>query len=128
MQWNAGGWFGGQIGATCWMLIAGILTAVKDLTTGSIVIGFFLLANLVGWLLWQTRRFSCYASTQLLIAISGAFGLLAVYVLERGGVWEEIQAGRPASTVSTYGVIALTFGGLLVFFYLRFGRDAGEVE
>jgi hypothetical protein len=30
--WNAGGWFGGQIGGTVWLLICGLVFFAKDST------------------------------------------------------------------------------------------------
>ena len=39
-QWNAGGWFGGQIGGTAWMLVAGVL--------GLAILVCFLIPNVVG--------------------------------------------------------------------------------
>ena len=122
MQWNLGAWFGGQIGATCWMLVAGVLTLFRELTTGLLVVALFAAVNLVGWRLWRTRRYSCYASTQIVIGLAGLFGLLTIYLLTRAGVWYDIQSGSPVSPFSTYVVLALTFGGLMLMFHYRFGR------
>ena len=122
MHWNAGGWFGGQIGATIWILVAGILTSVRDLATGMIVVLFFVTANVVGLALWVSRKLSCYASTQVLIGISGICSLSTVYVLDRANVWEQIQTGGQISAFSTYWIIGLVFGGLMIMFYFRFGR------
>lgn len=121
MHWNAGGWFGGQLGATLWMLIAGGLTAFRDFPTGLIVILLFIAVNSVGLALWVSRRFSCYASTQMLIAISGVCGMATVYLLDRAGSWEPIQTGGRISAFSSYWLIALVFGGLMLMFHLRFG-------
>ena len=122
MEWNTGGWFGSQIGATVWMLVAGTLAAFRDVPAGVLVVLLFAIPNVVGLVLWQGRKLSCYASTQLLIGISGVCGLLAVYVLERAGVWTQIQTGGQVSASSTYWIIGLVFGGLTIVFYLRFGR------
>lgn len=81
MRWNAGGWFGGQIGATVWMLVAAVLTAIRDLSTGVVVLLLFVVPNIIGLMLWLSRKFSCYASTQILIGISGVCGLATVYML-----------------------------------------------
>lgn len=78
MHWNAGGWFGGQLGATIWVLIAGILTVIRDLTTGLLVLGLFLIPNVIG--------------------------------------------------LATYWIIGLVFGGLMIMFYLRFGRGGNGPE
>ena len=126
MQWNAGGWFGGQIGATLWILVAGILTSVRDLTTGIIVMGLFVCANVVGLFLWRRRKLSCYTSTQILIGLSGVCGLATVYVLDRANGWEQIQAGGQISAYASYYLIGMVFGGLMLMFYLRFGRHPNK--
>ena len=75
MNWNIGGWFGGQLGATVWILVAGILTAIRDFPAGALVILLFIIANVVGIVLGKSRALTCYASTQLLIVVSGFCGL-----------------------------------------------------
>lgn len=128
MQWNAGGWFGSQIGATCWMLVAGVLTLFRDLATGLLVVGLFAAVNLLGWALWHRRRLSCYASTQVLIGLAGVAGLLSIFLLTRAGVWHDIQSGSQVSPFSTYVILALTFGGLMLMFYVRFGRGGSSAD
>ena len=128
MEWNAGGWFGGQIGATVWMFVAGMLTAFRDIPTGIVVMLLFTVPNAIGFILWQSRKLSCYASTQFLIGISGVFGLLTVYILESSNTWLQIQSGDQISASSTYWVIGLVFGGLMIMFYLRFGRSKNRPE
>ncbi|MDA8020363.1 MAG: hypothetical protein MPN21_23235 [Thermoanaerobaculia bacterium] len=110
------------------MLVAGVLTIFRDVPTGLLVVALFAVPNIVGWMLWKTRRFSCYASTQIVIAMAGVFGLLSIYLLTAAGVWYEIQSGPPASPFETYGIIVLVFGGLMVMFYLRFGRRGAETS
>jgi len=122
MNWNAGGWFGGQIGATVWMLVAGVLTTIRDLPAGIVVVLLFALPNVVGLSLWRGRKLSCYAATQLLIAVSGICGLATVYVLDRANTWMQIQTGGQVSAQSTYWLIGLVYGGLMLMFYFRFGR------
>lgn len=128
MHWNAGGWFGGQLGATIWVLIAGILTVIRDLTTGLLVLGLFLIPNVIGLALWICRKLTCYASTQVLIAVSGICGLETVYLLNRANAWIQMQTGSQVSAHSTYWIIGLVFGGLMVMFYLRFGRGGNGLE
>ena len=125
MHWNAGGWFGGQFGATIWILIAGVLTAARDLATGMIVVILFVAVNVVGLALWMSRKLSCYASTQVLIGFSGICSLSTVYVLDRANVWGQIQTGGEISALSTYWIIGLVFSGLMLMFYFRFGRGRG---
>ena len=128
MTWNAGGWFGGQLGATVWMLVAGISTAVRDLPAGMIVILLFAVASVIGIVLWVSRKLSCYAPTQLLIAIAGVCGLLTVSFLEGKNTLTQMQAGEQVSALSIYWIVGLVFGGLMLIFYLRFGRGASGPE
>jgi hypothetical protein len=125
MQWNAGGWFGGQIGATVWMLVATVLAGIRNVPVGLTLLVLFAVPNLIGLALWKGRRLSCYASTQLLIAVSGVCGLLAIYVLDKANAWAQIQTGAAVSASSTYWLLTAVYGGLLLLFYLRFGRDGG---
>ncbi len=128
MYWNAGGWFGGQIGATVWMLVAAVLTAMRDLSTGMVVLLLFVVPNVIGLLLWLSRKLSCYASTQILIGVSGVCGLVAVYVLESANAWMQMQTGGQVSAQSSYWIIGLVFGGLMLMFYFRFGRGGNGPE
>lgn len=123
MSWNRGGWFGSQIGGTVWMLAAGILAAIRDPQTGMIVITLFSIPNIIGTALWVTRELSCYASTQIVIGASGVCGLAAVYFLERANTWMQIQSGSQIAAQSSYWTIGLVFGGLMLVFYFRFGRN-----
>lgn len=131
MQWNAGGWFGGQLGGTVWMLIAAVLAGIRNVPAGLVCLALFAIPNLIGLVLWRGRKLSCYASMQLLIAACGVCGLLAVYVLEKANTWTQIQTGPAVSAGSTYWLITAVYGGLLLLFYLQFGRGnrgAGEQE
>ncbi|MEZ5066007.1 MAG: hypothetical protein R3B81_14835 [bacterium] len=124
MQWNAGGWFGAQLGCTCWMLVAGLLAARHHLSTGLLTLGLFALPNVVGLALWFGRKLSVYASIQTLVLTAGLCGVAAVWVLDRGGVWSTIQTGGQVSTTSTYGMLA----GTVVFLLILFRQVAARNE
>lgn len=128
MNWNMGGWFGAQLGGTVWILVAGILTAVRDIPAGMFVVLLFAVPNIVGIVLWLTRKLSCYASTQLLIGICGLCGLLTVYTLENANAWMQMQTGGQVSAQSSYWIIGLVYGGLMLLFYIRFGRAGNGIE
>ncbi len=128
MNWNFGGWFGGQIGATVWMLVAGILTAIRDFPIGMFVVLLFAIPNVVGVVLWQSRKLSCYASTQFLIGVSGVCGLVSVYTLENANTWMQMQTGGQVSAQSSYWIIGLVYGGLILMFYVRFGRGGNRPQ
>jgi hypothetical protein len=123
IEWNAGGWFGGQLGGTAWILVAAALTTARDTSTGFILLLIFLVPNIIGYLLWRRQKMSCYASLQILFILIGVFGLLAIYVLERRHLWIEIQMGSSISAVSAYYMIIFITAILMVMFYFRFGRE-----
>ncbi len=123
MQWNIGGWLGAQVGGTVWILVAGILSLWVDVNTAMVVIGLFVLANVVGMLIWKRRdKMSAYAGIQILLPIVGAAGLATVYMLERSNIYESIQVGGTVSARSTYGIIILVVAVLMLMFYFQFGR------
>jgi hypothetical protein len=123
MRWNIGGWLGAQVGGTAWILVAGILSLWIDVNTAMIVIGLFVIANVVGMLIWRRRdKMSAYAGIQTLIPIVGAAGLATVYMLERSNIYEAIQVGGTVSARSTYGLIVLVVAVLMLMFYFQFGR------
>ncbi len=86
-QWNRGGWFGGQLGGTLWLLLLGGLLLAQGHPVGALVVVLGLFANAVGCLLWRARRrWAPYPALQLLIAVCGlcaAAALGAVYVAGR---------------------------------------------
>ena len=119
-----GGWFGGQLGGTAWILVAGVLSAIEDIDTGLIVLATFAIPNVIGLFLWRSREtISCYKATQILIPVTGIFGLAAVYLLDDRNLWHDIQTG--ASVDSFYMYLALIFMvlWLMTTFYFRFGRN-----
>ena len=123
MRWNAGGWFGAQLGGSLWVLIAGILALRMNAAAGMLAIALFLAANAVGVLLWTRReQLSAHAGIQLLLAILGAAGIAAIYVLDRAGIFEAIQIGASVSAQKTYVLLVAVIMILMVSFYLRFGR------
>ncbi len=127
LEWNFGGWFGGQFGGTLWILVAAVLSAVRDLETGALVLVTFLIPNIIGTILWRQRdRLSCYAAIQMLLPLVGIFSLLAVYILDSSNQWLVIQSGGSISAMSTYGLIILAVAVLFLVFYFRFGRIATE--
>jgi hypothetical protein len=86
-RWNRGGWFGGQIGATLWLVLLGCLLMAQGRVAGAAVLVLGLLPNLVGLLLWRRRhRLSPYPAVQLLLATAGISALVSMLVLLHSGV------------------------------------------
>ena len=127
MQWNLGGWLGGQLGGSVWMLVAGLLSFFENPIAATTVIALFAVANLIGIIMWLRRkRLSPYAAIQMLLPVLGVFGLAAVFVLDRAGVYETIQIGGTISAQATYATIVLVVAALMLIFYFRFGRKSAK--
>ena len=120
LSWNRGGWLGGQVGGSCWMLIAGLLSIPANLGAAIAVLGLFALANFLGWLVWRRREsLSPYKGLQMLIPILGATGIAAVYVLDSVGIYESIQVGASVTASETVAILI----GVVVVLMIMFSRQ-----
>jgi len=123
MRWHAGGWLGGQIGGSCWMLVAGLLSIPANRTAAITVLGLFGLANLAGWLIWRRRdSLAPHKGLQMLVPVLGATGIAAVYVLESAGIFESIQIGTTVTAGETYVILAGVVAALMIMFWWQ-GRQ-----
>jgi hypothetical protein len=69
LKWNAG-WFGVQVGSSCWLLIAGVGAAKQFPELAALMIGCFLVPNIFGTVLWLKRdRIEPYAAYQALLLV-----------------------------------------------------------
>ena len=69
-RWNAGGWFGGQIGASLWLGILGALIVFSDVPAGLLALASFVILNAVGLLLWSLRgSLDAYPASQIFLAV-----------------------------------------------------------
>jgi hypothetical protein len=96
-QWNAGGWFGGQIGGTAWLLVGAVVLSSQAPGVAALWLVGFAISNAVGLYLWRGRdRIRPYPALQILLAMLGVTGLLALIALDMLGpegvrmdlVWE----------------------------------------
>lgn len=111
-QWNRGGWFGSQVGATLWIVLLGASLLPSSPGLGGLVVTLGLIPNALGGLLWRRRQtLSPYPALQALLATCGLAALLALVCLRAAGV-----AG--ADTLHAWGSIAL-YPGLMLVFHLR---------
>ena len=118
IRWNPGGWFGSQLGGSCWMLVAGLLAIPADLTAAIVVLGLFAAANLAGLMIWRRRdSLSPYKGLQLLVPLLGGAGIAAVYVLDRAGIFEAIQVGASVTAVETYAILIIVVAALMILFW-----------
>ncbi len=113
-QWNRGGWFGGQIGATLWLVLLGCLSMAQGRLAGAAVLALGLLPNLVGLLLWRRRhRLPPYPAVQLLFATAGISALVSMLVLLHSGV--SLSSLQLPSGLWFLGI----YPGLMLVFYLQ---------
>jgi len=86
-QWNRGGWFGSQLGATLWLVLLGSVLLAQSRWVGGLVVLFGLIPNLVGLLIWR-RRYSVspYPAIQALLAVCGLAALCAMLSIRAAGV------------------------------------------
>jgi len=118
LSWNRGGWLGGQVGGSCWMLVAGLLSIPANLDAAIAVLGLFALANFLGWLVCRRREsLSPYKGLQMLIPILGATGIAAVYVLDSAGIYESIQVGASVTASETIAVLIGVVVVLMIMFW-----------
>ncbi len=112
-QWNAGGWFGAQLGSTLWLAILGTILLRSAPREGVILLLCFLLPNAIGAALWMRRdRVPPFAGILALVGAAGAAALVGAFVTQRPGLDLRDDWRVPPSLV-----LGL-FGGLLVFFFV----------
>lgn len=127
-QWNSGGWFGAQLGSTCWIAICAGLLSKHDLKVAAIVFTLFLAANIVGTALWCLRdRLSAYCGMNTLLAALGAASLAAVFVIESAGLWHVVEGvGGKVSAGQMYILIVALILGLFALFWSINRSNSGD--
>ena len=118
-QWNAGGWFGSQIGMTAWIFVTVILLYPVDTNVETRLLFLFVFANAVGTWLWTRRtRVSPYKAIQTLVVMAGACSMGVVFIVADNGHWNVIQQyGGSVSARTTYLLILTMVAGLLLLFH-----------
>ena len=120
--WNAGAWFGSQLGSTLWLAISAGVLAPRSTTVASAVFTLFLIANFVGIVIWRRRsRISMFLGLQILLIAFWACSMAAIFAIDRAGLWETLAVGgrnsMPASL--TYVMLTLLVLALGVVFQFR---------
>jgi len=113
-QWNRGGWFGGQVGATLWLILLGGLLVATDRVGGWAVLSLGLLPNVVGCLMWRRRqRLSPYRALQELIALAGLCALVSMLILMRSDV------SLPSLQLPSSLWFLLIYPGMMLVFHVQ---------
>ena len=117
--WNAGGWFGSQLGCTLWLLILGLVLLSKDSLSAWVCVGGFVVLNAWGCYLWRCReQLSAHAGLQRFLLAASLMIALVVMVVNSRGVSEPPTPGALVSTYLPYWVIAAA-PALMLLFFLR---------
>jgi hypothetical protein len=122
-QWNTGGWFGGQIGSTLWLLLLGMILLNKNVIIGSIILLFFILPNMMGWIIWHERhRIEPYPAIQALLGMIGFSSLFAVIILDLSGYITKLEPGMRDSPKQAYWYL-LIFPVLMIAFHFLNSKE-----
>ena len=125
IRWTAGGWFGGQLGGTMWILLAGSLVLYQGSWLGAVVLLFFLLPNVIGTLMWHRRdRIPPYPALQALVAVLGLFTLLTLVAFDVSGRLAGLGVRSEGSPRSVYWIM-LIFPAAMIMFHLQ-NRPGGK--
>lgn len=117
--WNAGGWFGAQIGSTLWLLILGAVLLPGDSLTAWACLSGFLALNGWGWHLWHRRQhLGAHAALQRFLAAATAVIAGVVALVNARGLSEPPAPGALVSTQLPYWVVGVA-PALMLVFYLR---------
>lgn len=112
-QWNRGGWFGSQIGATLWLVLLGGVFLVQSRPVGALLVLCGVVPNLLGFALWRRRHsVSPYPAIQILIAVCGVGALVGMLALRIVGL-DESESGMPSLW------FLLMYPGLMLMFHLQ---------
>ena len=136
VPWNAGAWFGGQIGGTCWMLTAFVAYVWQAPWLSVLFLAGFAAANAFGFWLWShRRRFRFFRSAQLMMLVCGgsalasllALDFLAPANLKHNLIWRADRPGwvgaNRSEFRSAYLMLCLLIPALLIQFEVQ-GRQA----
>jgi hypothetical protein len=129
-QWSTGGWFGSQIGSTCWMLVGGVPLLFYAPMIGITFVICFGVANAIGTSLWLRRdRLRPYPALQVLlsvIAISGLVALVTFDVLRPPGGRPHLTLGNGGDLRQGYLMFLVGVPLGMIWFHLmeRHGRAA----
>jgi hypothetical protein len=117
-QWNGGGWFGGQVGGTAWLLVGAVVLAAHAPGVAAVWLACFAVANAICYALWVRRdRNRPFPAVPAELLVCGAAGLLALIALQvmrpglrianvRGVHWWEPPASIPWFVVLILGLVA----------------------
>ncbi|MHC4077271.1 MAG: hypothetical protein ACYST0_02385 [Planctomycetota bacterium] len=124
--WNAGGWFGAVLGASCWILIAAGFAARLDVGLALVNLACFATLLAAGVVLWaQRHRRDAYPSIQILMGIALAVTAAVLLAWDLTGHLGKIVPSQAAAHPRTAYALLLLFP-LLMWQFWRQQRNARE--
>ena len=119
-QWNAGGWFGSQLGGTVWMLVAGVMFLPQSLVSATVLIACFAIANAVGCRLWLRRdRLAPYPSIQRLLAVMAVFFVVAFVAFDQTGPLMYLNLEPTPFPKNLYWLLLMLPAIMLMFHFIE---------
>ena len=127
-QWNTGGWFGSQLGSTCWMLLCGLLFLIdSEILAGLLMLACFAVPNIVGTAVWARRgRIAPYPAVQLLLVVLFISTAAALVLTDCLGLLGRLDP-RFEDPRILY-LLLLLFPALMLVFHLRNGSSTQHEE
>ena len=126
-KWNTGGWFGTQVGSTCWLFFAAILFLSQTPPLAALLLGCFVVANLVGTLIWMNRgKVDPYRAIQVLLLVVFAFTTIAMVSADWLGFMRELDQ-RVKNPRLLY-LVLLMFPALMTMFHFQNRMKSRETE
>ncbi len=126
-QWSTGGWFGAQVGSTCWLLVAAIALLGQTPLLAALLLGCFVLANLVGTIIWMNRgKVDPYRAIQVLLLVIFAFTTIAMVSADWLGFLGELNQ-RVKNPRLLY-LVLLMFPALMTMFHFQNRMKSRETE
>ena len=116
-QWNAGAWFGAQLGSTSWMLTTAFMCFAESPLVASIFLASFLLTNQLGWMLWCARIRICpYTALQSFVGLSACISCVSLVAAWQICQFTGAEIRGIHSGPRTFLLIPVLYGGLSVLF------------
>ncbi|HEY1785063.1 MAG TPA: hypothetical protein VGG30_05910 [Pirellulales bacterium] len=117
--WNAGAWFGSQLGGSAWALIAAAELLLKDPVSAAVCLGSFVALNVYGLTVWRSRdTLTAYGGLQRLLAAFTVFCAVIIVVLNARGIAEPHTPSGAVPTKIPYWYIAAP-PGLMLWCFLQ---------
>ncbi len=126
-QWNTGGWFGAQVGSTCWLFGTAICFFSQAPLLAAVWLGCFVSVNLVGTMIWMNRgKLDPYRAIQVLMLVIFASTTIAMVSSDWFGLLGEIDQ-RFTNPKLLY-LLLLMFPALMTLFHFQNRVKSKETE